>query len=530
MMIRIINKPLLLLVCLAGSLAMIVASCNKNNDTSSTQVRLLSFGPSGARVGDTIRFIGNNLNQVTEIDFTGNSAVVAQSAFIKQTPDLILIKVPQQAELGYLTLKSPQGNIVTKTKLNLDIASSVTSITKQARPGDNITITGNYLNWITKVTFNNNKVVDTTGFVSKSMTQLVVKVPADAQTGPLVISYAGTDPKDVQTADTLNVTLPMATGLSPNPVLHQGILKITGTDLDLAKQVLFAGVATPVTSFVSQSATEIDVAVPASATNGKVTLVAASGVKTQSVAALNLVMPVVTTMSPNPIDPGANLTIDGSNLDLVDSIAFQNAPVVKSFVSKSASEIIVTVPNGVTKGQLTLYEHNTDKSVNVLTTDTLQINGAIPPPTISFMIYGDALTSNWSAAGGWDGGGWGGTKNEANTAPTRDGSKSVLINYVGGYGSPFQPGGATVNLAGYTNFKISVYGAPGSGGKKIAIVLNQKSSNAYNITLVEGQWTDYSIPISSLLPAGTTTLSEVWVQEMNGTGGFSIYVDDVGLN
>jgi hypothetical protein len=46
--------------------------------------------------------------------------------------------------------------------------------------------------------------------------------------------------------------------------------------------------------------------------------------------------------------------------------------------------------------------------------------------------------------------------------------------------------------------------------------------------LVEGKWTDYAIPISTLTSA--TTLNEIWVKEYNGSGGFTIYVDALGLN
>jgi hypothetical protein len=230
-------------------------------------------------------------------------------------------------------------------------------------------------------------------------------------------------------------------------------------------------------------------------------------------------------MTPNPIDPGTNLTITGASLDLVTSITFQNAPAVTTFVSQSATQIVVTAPMGITRGQITLGVLNS--TVTVQSTDVLEINGAAPPPTIAFPIYDDAVTNNWTSAGGWTGGGWGGTANYSNTSPVRAGTKSVRIDYVGGWGSPLQLGGASVNLAPYNTFKISVYGAPGSGGHTVSIAFNQ-TNNKYNITVVEGQWTDYVIPISTL--TSSTTLNEIWVQEFNGTGGYTIYVDAIGLN
>ena len=164
----------------------------KNNDVAgSSKTELFSFGPTGAKPGDTLRFIGVNLDRVTSIQFTGSNAVVDQKDFKQQSSNLILVIVPQTTEKGYVTLKASDGDIVTKTMLNLKVASVENTMTAQARPGDNITITGNYLNWVTQITFAKNKVV--TSFVSKSINQIIVTVPVDAETGPLVLKYLGTD-------------------------------------------------------------------------------------------------------------------------------------------------------------------------------------------------------------------------------------------------------------------------------------------------------------------------------------------------
>ena len=186
----------------------IVTSCNKDDDeVTSDKIQLFSFGPTGAKHGDTILFIGNKLDKVTAIQFTGTNAIVNQADFKKQTSRLIALLVPQAAEKGYVTLKTPEGDIVSKTQFNLDVLTTVTSITAQARPGQNVTITGTYLNWVDRITFSRDKTVTT--FVSKTQTQLVVKVPDDAETGPLVLHYTGTDSNFVQTTDTLKVTLPV---------------------------------------------------------------------------------------------------------------------------------------------------------------------------------------------------------------------------------------------------------------------------------------------------------------------------------
>ncbi len=87
-------------------------------------------------------------------------------------------------------------------------------------------------------------------------------------------------------------------------------------------------------------------------------------------------------------------------------------------------------------------------------------------------------------------------------------------------------GGASIDLTPYTTFKISIYGGAGSGGKKVNVGVN--GADKYTITVVEGERTDYSIPIATLT-AGTT-MNEIIVKEFNGSGGFTIYLDAIGLN
>ena len=517
-MSKLFSFRLLGLMCFILSIGF-VSSCDKDDDeVVSDKIQLFSFGPTGARHGDTLRFIGANLNKVTAIQFTGTNATVNQADFKEQTSELIKLIVPQSAEQGYVTLKTPEGDIVSKTQFNLNVLTTVTSITAQARPGQNVTITGTYLNWVDRVTFSRDKTVAT--FVSKTQTQLVVKVPDDAETGPLVLHYMGTDSNYVQTADTLKVTLPVTTGLSPNPIKHQTNLTITGTDLDLTKQILFTNVAAPVTSFVSQSATQIVVKVPAATKKGKVTLVAASGVQSVSTAELDVIMPAITLMAPNPVDPGANLTVTGTNLDLVTSISFVGAlSPVTSFVSQSATQIVVTVPAGVLRGKITLGVLNS--TLTVQSTDDLNITGGLPPlADFPLAIYTDALQNtfqDWSYTA---------THDFNSTEVVRQGTKSVKSVYAGnGYqGTTFHAGTAP-STTGYTTLEFSVFGAAGTSGKKLNVVINGNYSSPPQVTIVEGAWTTFSLPLSSL--GSPAALSEIVLQSAGWSA--TIHIDHVGL-
>src|SRR5829696_7246518 len=606
-MFKTVNTRLLFLLCFVISVGVFTA-CKKDKDASSSKVELFSFGPTGAKHGDTLRFIGNNLNKVTAIELTG--AKVEQSAFIQQNTELITIIVPKETQQGFVTLKTPSGDIVTKTKLNLNVPVKITTMTAQARPGENITITGDYLNWVNRITFEKNKVVDT--FVSKSLNQLVVKVPADAQTGKLMLSTGGTEPMEIITDSVLKVTLPSITALSPNPVKHQANLTITGTNLDLAKQILFTGVKKPVTTFVSQSATQIVVKVPDSSTKGKITLVAASGVTVQSTDDLTLVLPATTSLSPNPIYAGADLTIMGTNLDLVSAISFTGVKTaVKTFVSQSPTQLVVKVPDSTTKGKLTFSIINaavTSQSSDDLTiilpsitslspnpidigadltitgTDLdlvsaisfpgvsapvttfvsqsatqivvkvpvgtakgkltfsvvksaatvqsgteLTINGGPAEVPFKLVVYDDAINSGWQI---WNG--WGNTNDPANTERVKSGTKAIKITYSDAYGGFQLHPNNTFPLPNptYTTLRLSIYaGANATATSRVAVYAKDATdptdAQTKILTLVPGTYTTYEIPLTAFTN-NPAKINELVIKNY-GTANIVIYVDEIGF-
>ncbi len=519
MVIHYLNKRIgLTAVSLIILVITLLMACDKKDTSISTKTELLSFGPTGAKHGDTIRIIGNNLLKVSAVEFTGG-ATIDKNSFLEHTDELILAIIPDAATRGRIKLKTSEGDIESLALIDFNVTPEITSFNALVRPGDNVTINGNYLNWVTKVTFTRDKSVTT--FVSQAIDKLVVKVPDDAKTGTLFLNYAGTVSGVFESDSSLNVVLPKGVGFAPNPVKHQNDLVITGTNMDLVKQILFTGVSGPVTSFVSQSLTQITVKVPSSTRKGLVTFVAASGVSTSTSIDLDVALPTTTALSPNPISPGEDLTITGANLDLVTGISFVGASaVVNTFISKSPTQIVVKVPAGTISGKLTFAVLNS----TVTSQSAQELTSTVVTEGLNFPIYEDGMNANWN---GWVGGGWGGTKDIDNTFPVKRGTKSVQINYVGNWGVPFQLGGANISLSGYSKLKVSIYGGTGSGGRKVNIGINE--ADGVTVEVVEGKWTDFTVKISDL--GNPANLTAIYIKEYsNAPGDYTIYLDDIGLN
>lgn len=283
---NIYNLRLPAIICFVACIS--VLACKKDDaDPVSDETQLLSFGPTGAQPGDTMRFFGNHLDRVTDIAFEG--VTVSSTSFISQNTTEIYLIIPESVEEGYVTLKTANGDVVSKTRFNLEIVPTVDAIPSGAKPGDEITITGEYLNWITSIVFADDVWVFDSQFVSRSFDKIVVKLPMEARTGTLMFNSGGTEPLEIESETELAVTLPAITGLSPNPVEREKTLAIAGTNLDLVKGVLFKGATDTVTDFISKSADKIEVTVPKEANKGKVTIVSYSNIALESADELKLV-------------------------------------------------------------------------------------------------------------------------------------------------------------------------------------------------------------------------------------------------
>ncbi|HEY8938088.1 MAG TPA: glycan-binding surface protein [Cyclobacteriaceae bacterium] len=405
-MIKKINIRVLSLLGIVALLAFIFNSCGNNNDGGSSQIQLNSFGPSSLMRGEQLKFIGTNLNKVTSIVLPNNVEV---TTFVTKTPTLLVIDVPNETTDGKVTLKTPQGDIVTKTNLVISEPITIKSITPStARPGDVIKIEGTYLSLVASVTFGVNKTV--IDFESQSETALEVIVPDDAQTAKIVLADGQAIPNTIESASVFNVTLPAVTSISPTTVKAGANLTINGTDLDLTKDITFVGGTRILEAdFVSASATQIVVKVPDNAKEGQLKLRPLSEVEVLS-PALKLVAPVITNVTPDPAKNKGTLTVTGTDLDLVSTVVFGGGKTGSIQGGGSATSITVSIPADAVDGKVR-FGAKSDKwdstqtvtfvkptisnftsSVNTASSPSITINGT-DLDLVSSVIFGGDFTS-----------------------------------------------------------------------------------------------------------------------------------------
>ncbi len=339
-------KSILIITFLCFTVAgIILTSCQKDEETND-KVALYSFGPMPIARGAELKFIGNKLDKVTSIILPDNIEI---TSFTSQTSSLITLTVPQNAVEGLVIIKSPDGEITTKTPIGYSEPISIASMLPlSVKAGAELTITGDYLNLVKEVIFTDRVGVPDSVFVSQSRTEIKLVVPAEAQTGKLAVSNGAEDPVIVYSEGSLTLILPAITSVTPDPVKAGTALTIAGTNLDLVKSVKLGGGKT-VTSFTSHSATEIVLTVPADTKDGKVVLVPASEVEVSTASDLVMVVPVV-SVSPTSVKNGADITVTGTDLDLVSKVVFggDKEGVIKA--GGTSTQIMVTIPDNAMTG------------------------------------------------------------------------------------------------------------------------------------------------------------------------------------
>ena len=275
---KIFNFSGLLLLCMALMLPVLTSCDNDDFDTQQYKggIHLNVCGPCPVARGGELRFLGSGLNQIKSIELPGCGEITDITVV---SPSEIRITVPQNAEPGKVVLHHANGEITSQTLLSFTepiILESMTPMT--VKPGQELTISGDYLNLIHEVIFSEDVVVDEEEFTAHSRYEIKLIVPAEARSGEVIISDGAEDiPNWIHSEEELTVVLPSFASVADLADKKPGdVIELPGQDLDLVTKVempngdeLEFTVADGKISFV----------LPENASDGVINVIAASGVK-----------------------------------------------------------------------------------------------------------------------------------------------------------------------------------------------------------------------------------------------------------
>ena len=321
----------------------------KTQLTYSEPIVFESFSPTEVLPGTTITIKGDYLNLIHEVIFA-DDVIIGEDEFIDHDRYTIKVVVPFTAQTGKIGL----GTVDQTEEVDEDMLATLNVVesdeelivtTAQGalaaasyKAGATVTIKGTNLTLTKKVELEG---ADVTEFAATATT-LTFVLPATATDGEVLMVMAS---EVAVSAGEITTVVPVVSGVTPAPVKNGAVVTLAGSDLDLVTGLDFLNAAGAEFAFAEGL---ITATVPEAAQEGELTLHLANG-KTVT-ADLTLVKPVVTAFSANPASAGSDVTITGTDLDLVAKVAFPGADAIE--VEATETTITVAVPTAAETGKL----------------------------------------------------------------------------------------------------------------------------------------------------------------------------------
>ena len=352
-----------------------LTSCGDNDDLNTDQygneVALNVFGPCPVLRGGTLHFLGSNLDQISEIDIPGADPITQIEVIKAGRESEISIQVPaEKCDPGIITLKTAKGGVIeTKTPITYreDISVSKVYIGTEANltgnVGDILTIKGDYLNLLHGIIFADKDTVREDKFIAHDRYTIQVAIPAEAKSGKFILTDLAETPTELESEDAITINLPTTSKVSNETPKAGQTITITGVSLNQIAAVKLNGAELTADDLtISEDGKSLSFVVPATATDGEITLITKSGVSIPA-GEIETVVPTELSVAPEPIKNGATITISGKDLDLVTGIQFPNTES-SAPATVNATTVTAVVPVKAQEGDITLSLAN-GKTVTV---------------------------------------------------------------------------------------------------------------------------------------------------------------------
>ncbi|MGL1885778.1 MAG: hypothetical protein OCD76_04625 [Reichenbachiella sp.] len=532
-----------------------------------------------ARPGGTVTITGDNINWIETVKFT-EELIVLQEDFVSQSATELVVNVPMEAETGFLIFTSGGTDPLsfgTEEKLIVTLPAVTALNPKAIKHTDDLTIEGTDLDLVTEVVLMEGVSVLKADFKSQSATALVVAVPANVVAGTVLLKQLS--PINVVSSMELTIILPIGEGVTPSPAVPgTDDITITGTDLDLVAELILPTSGTVLAAdFKSHSATEIVLAVPASATQGVISYKTIHGY--ENLLGVTLKLPsegdadvldyyiyqdamqngweewggwghdLKDFANQEEVHTGdyaikviyndqwGALQFGSPSTDVLNGYKYMSFKVYASaaqdliFQIGDNSDSYFSIPQGWSSVDLLIEDiagndnvgeirikNNNPSLPTTLFIDEIGLRlGDPPPPPLDYVIYDDALQNGWEEWGGWGHD----LKDFANQEEVQSGDNAIKVIYNDQWGALQFGSPSTDVLSGYSKISFYVHASAAQD------LIFQIGDNADTYLSIPSGWSRVELNISDV--AGNDNVGEIRIKNNNPTLPTTLFIDEIGL-
>ncbi len=354
---KIFRFAALLSVCL-----MAFAGCTpeeiSTDQYSDDAVTFAGFAPNPVARGGALRITGSNLQKVTEVLIPGIDPITDIEVVAEGRHSEIRVIVPVDGpEVGKVSVVAEGKTLESFAELTYSEPIYFTDFSpKNAMPGDEITLKGDYLNNIRAIHFEGGAVV--TEFPSQSRYEMKVVVPATAVTGKLVIADVDEDnnpdglvPNLFYSEADLVIGKPTVTEAARGELKAGDEVTVKGKYLNMIKSLSFAGVGAEFT--VAEDGKSLKAALPETAVDGDLVLVSYAGDEFPAGAFTTKVPGGLAIAAETRYKAGLNAVVTGNDLDLVTGADLAGTSLDFGY-DKETGKIVFAIPAAAVDGVVTL--------------------------------------------------------------------------------------------------------------------------------------------------------------------------------
>ena len=314
-----------------------------SNDFFQVAPRIIFFEPGYGKAGDVITLRGANFSGLIQV-WVGENPAVFQAVGETQ----LAFTVPSDASTGLIRVVSAAGQVESDAEFKvigpepfiLDFDPVMAS------PGELIVIRGAHLSNAAEVLFAGDKEAI---FSAVADTQIIVRVPAGADSGPVKIT-APEGQGESEMDFLVSGAGPFITGLKPSKGQAGDTIIVEGVNLSSVKEIFLNGADV---NFQVVANTQLSLSIPAGATSGFIRLVTALDAHTSDIVlTIEGAGPVIESFAPSSGLPGTQVQFQGQHFAHVESVLF--GELEASFETAAETQLTVLVPMNAETGLITI--------------------------------------------------------------------------------------------------------------------------------------------------------------------------------